>query len=103
MYVVRETWYQELKSPTTFYTAVTDLQFFNHLISNCGDLHETVAVTIQASMVKFYNEAKGIPQYIRLVPAQYGPFFYMRSHLSALQNCALIFSTNFHFIFTFKK
>ena len=32
---------------------------------------------------------------IRLVPAQYGYFFYMRSHLSALQNCALILSTNF--------
>ena len=32
---------------------------------------------------------------IRLVPAQDGPFFYMRSHLSALQNCALLFSTNF--------
>ena len=31
----------------------------------------------------------------RLVPAQDGPFFYTRSHLSALQNCALLFSTNF--------
>ena len=29
--------------------------------------------------------------------------FYTRSHLSALQTCALIFSTNFQFIFTFKK
>ena len=32
---------------------------------------------------------------IRLVPAQDVHFFYMRSHLSALQNCALLFSTNF--------
>ena len=40
---------------------------------------------------------------IRLVPAQDGPFFYTRSHLSALQNCALLFSTNFQFIFTFKN
>ena len=30
----------------------------------------------------------------RLVPAQDFQFFYTHSHLSALQNCALIFSTN---------
>ena len=30
-----------------------------------------------------------------LVPDQDGPFFYTRSHLSALQNCALFFSINF--------
>ena len=39
----------------------------------------------------------------RLVPAQDVHFFYTRSHLSELQNCALIFSTNFQFIFTFKN
>ena len=38
-----------------------------------------------------------------LVPAQDVHFFYTRSHLSALQNCALLFSTNFQFIFVFKK
>ena len=38
-----------------------------------------------------------------LVPDQDVHFFYTRSHLSALQNCALIFSTNLQFIFTFKK
>ena len=38
---------------------------------------------------------------IRLVPAQDGHFFYIGSHLSALQNCALLLSTNFHFIFIF--
>ena len=40
---------------------------------------------------------------IRLVPAQDEPFYYTRSHLSALQNCALLFLTNFQFIFIFKK
>ena len=39
----------------------------------------------------------------RLVPAQDVHFFYTRSHLSALQNCALLFSTNFLFIFIFKR
>ena len=38
----------------------------------------------------------------RLVPAQDVHFFYTRSHFSAFQNCALILSTNFQFIFTFK-
>ena len=32
---------------------------------------------------------------IRLVPAQDVHFFYTRSHLSTLQNCALILSKNF--------
>ena len=39
----------------------------------------------------------------RLVPAQDGPFFYTRSHFSALQNCAVLFSTNFYIIFILKK
>ena len=41
--------------------------------------------------------------WIGLVPAQDGPFFYTRSHLSALQNCALLFSANLQFIFILKK
>ena len=40
---------------------------------------------------------------IRLVPAQDGPFFYTRSHLSALQNCAVLLSTNFQIIVIFKE
>ena len=40
---------------------------------------------------------------IRLVPGQDVHFFYTRSHFSALQNCAVLFSTNFQFIFIFKK
>ena len=40
---------------------------------------------------------------IGLVPSQDGPFFFTRSHLSSLQNYALLFSTNFQFIFILKK
>ena len=40
---------------------------------------------------------------LRLVPAQDVHFFYTRSHLSALQNCALLFSINFQLIFIFKN
>ena len=38
-----------------------------------------------------------------LFPAQDVHFFYRRSHLSALQKYALLFSTNFQFIFIFKN
>ena len=39
----------------------------------------------------------------RLGPAQDVQFFYTPSHMSAIQNCALIVSTNFQFIFTIKN
>ena len=39
---------------------------------------------------------------IWLVPAQDIHFFYTRSHFSALQSCAIIFSKHFQSIFTFK-
>ena len=39
---------------------------------------------------------------IWLGPDQDIHFFYTRSHLSALKKCALMFPTNFEFIFTFK-
>ena len=38
----------------------------------------------------------------RLVSSQDLQFFYTRSHFNALQNSALMFLTNFQFIFTFK-
>ena len=41
--------------------------------------------------------------YIWLVPAQDGPFFYTLSHFSALQNCVILFSTNFQIILILKK
>ena len=41
-------------------------------------------------------------EFHELVPAQDIRFFYTHSCLSALQSCALIFPTNFQFIFTFK-
>ena len=40
---------------------------------------------------------------LRLDPDQDVHSFYMRSHFSALQNCALLFPTNFQFIFIFKN
>ena len=48
------------------------------------------------------NIADGITQVEKIGLAQDVQFFYTRSHLSALKICALIFSNNFHFNFTFK-
>ena len=67
MDVVIKTWYRDLNSPTNFYTTMTDLKLSTHLISNRGGLHETDVVTIQASMMKFYDTAEGIPQYINML------------------------------------
>ena len=41
--------------------------------------------------------------HLRLGPAQDVHFFYTRSYLSSLQNCAIILSTHFQSIFTFKN
>ena len=67
MVVVSKTWYRELKIPTTFYTAVTALHLFTHLISNCGGLHDTDAVKILASMMELHNKSEEIPQYINML------------------------------------
>ena len=47
--------------------SVTDLQLFTHLVANCGGLHKTNAVKIQASMRNFYNAAEGITKYINML------------------------------------
>ena len=57
---------------------------------------------------KYYEDYHNIilsirPYLYRLVPAQDVHFFYTLSRLSALQNCALVFLTDFQFIFTFKN
>ena len=70
-------------------------------ISYC-DLENISPLAIPISICEHDNNTT-LKKNIRLVPPQDGPFFYTRSHLSALQNCALLFSTNFQFIFIFKK
>ena len=45
-------------------------------------------------LTKKYSEDDYVKHINRLVPARDVYFFYTRSHFSALQNCALIFSTN---------
>ena len=52
--------------------------------------------------LEFLDNQEEFDKTVGLVPAQDIHFFYARSRFSALQNCVLIFSTNFQFIFTFK-
>ena len=53
-------------------------------------------------LLEDYYKAKIDHNHPRLGTAKVVHFFYTHSHLSALQNCALIFSANFQYIFTFK-
>ena len=79
---------------------MTDLQFFNYLISNCGDLHETAAITIQASMVKLYDEAKGITQYINMLEeaqaqAERAALSTSNNSLVAISKCTMLGSNDY--------
>ena len=79
---------------------MTDLQFFNYLISNCSDLHETATITIHASMVKLYNEAKGITQYINMLEeaqaqAERAALSISNNSLVAIANCTMLGSNDY--------
>ena len=88
-------------------TKVTSRDFGFH---SSDVMHEIVGVLKHLAMtsvadkdilMKLTEAVKSLT--LRLVPAQDGPFFYTRSHLSALPNCAVLFSTNFQIIFIFKE
>ena len=69
-----------------------------------GDLCVNDVITDKNVVTKIMNNSTGLQRIeLRLVPAQDVHFFYTRSHLSVLQNCAVLFSTNFQIIFIFKK
>ena len=69
---------------------------------NTRSLSEALSSRICGSRYQ-HTSCIQIENLIRLVPAQDVHFFYTHSHLSALQNCAVLFSTNFQIIFIFKK
>ena len=60
---------------------------------------QTYFATIIKALMDYFNKEVNN---IRLVTAQDVHFSNTRSHLSALQSCELIFSTNYQFVFTFK-
>ena len=70
--------------------SLTSLQTF------CGKMVITIAFCIFSVVIT-------TDPHWRLVPAQDGTFFCTRSHLSALQNCVVLFSTNFQILFILKK
>ena len=65
------------------------LLVWNHIQSVCVDTADVVLIWV----ICVGND-------VGIGPSQDVHFFYRRSHLSAPQTCALIFSTNFQFIFT---
>ena len=73
-------------------------------LSNTGTKHLSYREVVRTGSGQEKAISTHPPQEcVVLVPYQDRPFFYTRSHLSALQNCALLFSTNFQFIFIFKN
>ena len=84
--------------------------FFRTIDSVCGLLLCSGVTFLYPFFICFFCTCKDfgrlnylLPYTIWLVSAQDVHFSYTRSHLSALQNCALLFSANFQFIFIFKK
>ena len=73
-----------------------------HQILQYHDLCIFPPPKLSLSPLEIWLVMKCLP-WLWLVPAQDGPFFYTRSHLSALQNCAVLFSTKFHIIFILKE
>ena len=59
--------------------------------------------SVSAGLFPFALQPLNLSAYFSLVPAQDVHFFYTRSHLSALQNCEVLFSTNFQIIYIFNK
>ena len=69
----------------------------------CLSLRVTILASTTEMKPVLTSQCTVVASVWSLVPAQDVHFFYTSSHLSAIQNCALIFSTNFQFIFTFKE
>ena len=106
--IIRLLWYQSNR----MHFGKVVLWFFWHALGYLPTARRFLtAVMIQPAMTNKVDVNYGSTYFyanttrlvFRLVPAQDVHFFYTRSHFSALQNCALLLSTNFQFNFTFKK
>ena len=73
----------------------------NNIISSPTVLRWIFLLPLEKKNPKFKESLIVGQTFSWLVSAQDVPFLYARSHLSALQNCALHFSINFRFIFIF--
>ena len=64
---IDEVYYRDLRHVRSFYTSVTCLQLMDHLTANCGGLHPSELVNLPTEMMKYYNDAEGIPEYINML------------------------------------
>jgi hypothetical protein len=62
--VVDEVWYKDLRDPLTFYNNVTAYAILQHITTNSGGLHSNELVNLPTKMLLYYEEAKGIPEFL---------------------------------------
>jgi hypothetical protein len=64
---VDKVWYRDLRHGRWFYVNVTAKELITHLADNCCGLHPAELVNVPTSMLSFYNEVDGIPEYINMM------------------------------------
>ena len=64
---IDEVYYRDLCHVRSFYTTGTCLQLMDHLTTNCGGLHPSELINLPTVMMKYYNDAEGIPEYINML------------------------------------
>ena len=67
--IVDDTWYQDLKGTSTYYSEVTATEILAKFRANCSGLHEVDAISIQGEMMGDFGQAEVIPQYINPMEA----------------------------------
>ena len=62
--VVEEVWIKALHHPITFYNNVTAYTLLEYLQANSGGLHNNDLATLPATMLHYYANAEGVPEFI---------------------------------------
>jgi hypothetical protein len=65
--VVNDTWIRDLCNPETFYSNVTALAIFDHLLESSGGLHTLDMISLTIQMSQYYEGTPDIPEYIILL------------------------------------
>ena len=65
--VVDPVWYQDLRHPTTFYTAVLPATLFDRLKDRCTGLHAIDAINLPFIIQGYYADASSMPVYINML------------------------------------
>ena len=90
--------YLQLDDYPPYSDKISDI-FETHINSNLRCIHGNTNYVRHTDLITWVSNSS----WDMIFPARDWPFFYTRYHLSALQNCSLLLSTSFQFIFIFKE